>query len=694
MNVPEIFASNVFNDKAMKTALPRDTYKALKNTIKNGIALTPDMAKVVANAMKTWAIDKGATHYTHWFQPMTGLTAEKHDSFVTPSDEGIIMSFGGDVLIRSEPDASSFPSGGIRATFEARGYTAWDPTSYAFIKDGVLCIPSVFYSYTGEALDKKTPLLRSMDVLNREALRIVKLFGDTESTRVITTVGVEQEFFLVDKTVFDQRPDLALCGRTVFGANPPKGQELDDHYFGTIKPRVHDYLKELSVELWKLGIYAKTHHNEVAPAQHEVACVFSDSNTSADQNQLVMETLKNLAKKHGMECLIHEKPFANLNGSGKHNNWSMATNMGENLLEPGKEPHKNYKFLLFVAAVLKAIDRYGPLLRASVASAANDHRLGGNEAPPSIISVYLGSEIKDILDALADGKPYTAPAKEAPDLGVTSLTNVLKDTTDRNRTSPFAFTGNKFEFRMPGSSTSISEPNFILNTIAAEALSEFADILEPKVAAGVNIDDAVKELVAETMKAHRRIIFNGDGYSQEWQDEASKRGLENLRTTVDALPVFVRPETIAMFEKHGVLTKGEIAPRCDIMLEEYAKRIHIEAATMIRMADRFVIPSIFEYENELVKLSLGKKELSLPYKLEEATLKSISELTEKLQKAISTLKPATEKVHDYEEPIEAAKYCQSTVIPAMMELRIVVDQLEEVVVNWPFPSYMKMLASV
>ncbi|MCL1934970.1 MAG: glutamine synthetase III [Defluviitaleaceae bacterium] len=689
MNISEIFGNMVFNDEAMKTALPRDTYKALKNTIKNGVSLSPEVAKVVANAMKTWAIEKGATHYTHWFQPMTGITAEKHDSFVTPSGDGVIMSFSGDSLIRSEPDASSFPSGGLRETFEARGYTAWDPTSYAFIKDGVLCIPSAFHSYSGEALDKKTPLLRSMELINRQALRILKLFGDTDVKAVNTTVGVEQEFFLIDSCTYKKRPDLMFCGRTLFGAKPPRGQELDDHYYGTLKPRVSKFLKELSQELWSLGIYAKTHHNEVAPSQHELACVFTNGNISADQNQLVMEILKSLAKKHDMECLLHEKPFEGVNGSGKHNNWSMSTDTGKNLLDPGSKPYENKKFLVFMLSVVKALDEYGEILRASVASAGNDNRLGSNEAPPAIISVYLGSEIEGILSSFEQKIPYVSIKKEDLGLGINSMAHLPKDTTDRNRTSPFAFTGNKFEFRMPGSSTSISEPNFILNTIVAESLMQFADYLEKE----EDFEVAVTNLISETVKKHKRIIFNGNNYSSDWLIEAEKRGLKNLSTTVDALPALVTEKSINLFEKHKILQKNELLPRCEIMLEDYVKHINIEARTMIGMVEREIIPSIFKYEKDLVTLAINKKSLGLNIVLEEDILKEISNNTEKLKVSLTNLKSNIDNIHK-ETILLSAQNCRDFVVKEMENLRTIVDNLEGIVYNWPFPSYAKILYSV
>ena len=554
-NVPEIFGSMVFNDAIMRDKLPKDIYKSLKKTIEDGKDLDITVANVVAIAMKDWAIEKGATHYTHWFQPMTGITAEKHDSFISPQNDGrIIMEFSGKELIKGEPDASSFPSGGLRATFEARGYTAWDPTSYAFVKDGVLCIPTAFCSYGGEALDKKTPLLRSMEALGEQAVRVLRLFGNTDAKRVITTVGPEQEYFLVDKDLYEQRKDLVYCGRTLFGAMAPKGQEMEDHYFGAIKPRISAFMKELNEELWKLGILAKTEHNEVSPAQHELAPIFSTTNIATDHNQITMEIMKNVAKRHNLVCLLHEKPFKGVNGSGKHNNWSLTTDTGVNLLEPGKSPYENAQFLLFLSAVIKAVDEYQDLMRVSVASAENDHRLGANEAPPAIISMFLGDDLEAILEAIESGKPYNGSGIEKMEIGVHVLPSFPKDTTDRNRTSPFAFTGNKFEFRSLGSSQSISGPNIILNTIVAEELKQFADELE----GAEDFTEKLNELIKKTIKEHKRIIFNGDGYSDEWKAEAKKRGLLNLKTTVDALPTFLAPKNVELFTKHKIFTEKEM----------------------------------------------------------------------------------------------------------------------------------------
>ena len=598
-DIPNLFGSMVFNDSVMQEKLPKDSYKALKKTIEQGTHLELEVANVVANAMKDWAVEKGATHFTHWFQPMTGTTAEKHDSFISPSGEGkIIMEFAGKELVRGEPDASSFPSGGLRATFEARGYTVWDITSYAFIKDGTLCIPTAFCSYSGEALDKKTPLLRSVQTLNTQALRVLKLFGNTTAQRVIATVGPEQEYFLIDKEMYLKRPDLIYCGRTLFGARPPKGQELEDHYFGAIKPKVSAFMKDLDEELWKLGILVKTEHNEVAPAQHELAPIFTSVNIATDHNQLTMEVMKSIANKHGLACILHEKPFAGVNGSGKHNNWSISTDTGANLLEPGETPFENAQFLLFLLAVVKAVDDYQDLIRLSVVGAGNDHRLGANEAPPAIVSVFLGDELTEILSALEAGTDYHTKEKHQMEIGVTALPHFPKDTTDRNRTSPFAFTGNKFEFRMLGSSLSISGPNFTLNTIVAETLRIFADQLEQS-------DNFTKDLgilVKKTIKDHKRIVFNGNNYSDDWVEEAEKRGLSNLKTTVDALPTFISPKNVALFTTHGVLSEIEIRSRYEILLESYCKTLHIEALTMIDMVKKDIIPASISYQNDLAVL--------------------------------------------------------------------------------------------
>ena len=587
--ISDIFGSMVFNDAVMRERLPKETYRQVQATMENGKRLDDDAARIVANAMKDWAIEKGATHFTHWFQPMTGITAEKHDSFISPCGGGqVIMEFSGKELVRGEPDASSFPSGGLRATFEARGYTAWDPTSYAFIKDNVLCIPTAFCSYGGEALDKKTPLLRSAEALNRQALRVIHLFGNEDVTAVRTTVGPEQEYFLVDKSVYDKRKDLIYTGRTLFGAKPPKGQELDDHYFGSIKPRVAAFMKDLDEELWKLGVYAKTEHNEVAPAQHELAPVFTTGNIAADQNQLTMEIMQKVAARHGMVCLLHEKPFAGVNGSGKHNNWSLTTDTGMNLLEPGETPAENAQFLLFLCAVIQAVDDYQDMLRISVASAANDHRLGANEAPPAVVSMYVGDEIESILDAIVNETPYAGQEKELLKIGVHALPRFPKDTTDRNRTSPFAFTGNKFEFRMPGSSASISGINVVLNTAVAESLEQFADALE----GSKDFEADLQALIRSVLIKHKRILFNGNGYDDAWLAEAERRGLLNLRTTPEALPYYLADKNVALFTKHRVYTRTEMEARYEIHLENYSKVLNIEALTMLEMARRDIMPAV------------------------------------------------------------------------------------------------------
>ena len=635
-DIPNLFGSLVFNDNVMKARLPKETYKALKNCIKAGKSLDLDVANVVANAMKDWAIEKGATHFTHWFQPMTGVTAEKHDSFIYPDKDGnIIMEFSGKELIKGEPDASSFPSGGLRATFEARGYTAWDPTSYAFIKDGTLCIPTAFCSYSGEALDKKTPVLRSMQALNKQALRILKLFGKTNIKKVITTVGPEQEYFLVDKEMYEKRPDLVFCGRTLFGARPPKGQELEDHYFGTITPRVSAYMKELDEELWKLGVLAKTKHNEVAPAQHELAPIFATTNIATDHNQLTMELMKSIANKHGLACLLHEKPFAGVNGSGKHNNWSISTDTGVNLLEPGDTPSENAQFLLFLTSIIKAVDDYQDLLRVSVASAGNDHRLGANEAPPAIVSIFLGDELTEILKSIENDTSYICKEKSPMEIGVRVLPKFFKDTTDRNRTSPFAFTGNKFEFRMLGSAFSIAGANIVLNTIVAEELSQFADILENS----SNFDEDLNTLIKNTIKSHNKIIFNGNNYSNDWVKEAEKRGLLNLKTTPDALPSFVNSKNVELFTKHHVLSETELYSRYEILLDNYSKTIHIEALTMIDLAKKEIIPAILGYQGEIAEIANNKKKLSSSIQccLEENILNKISALGNSLYSKLEDL---------------------------------------------------------
>ncbi|MBQ2000862.1 MAG: glutamine synthetase III, partial [Clostridia bacterium] len=621
-NIPEIFGCMVFDDAVMKERLPKETYKAVTKSITNNTPLSLDVANVVANAMKDWAIEKGAKHYTHWFQPMTGITAEKHDSFISPSTEGkVIMEFSGKELIKGEPDASSFPNGGIRATFEARGYTNWDPTSYAFIKDSVLCIPTAFCAYTGVALDKKTPLLRSIDALNVQALRILRLFGNTSVKRVIPTVGPEQEYFLIDKERCEKRRDIMYTGRTLFGAKPPKGQDLDDHYFGAIKPRVQAFMTELDEELWKLGVLAKTEHNEVAPAQHEFAPIYTTTNIATDHNQLTMETMKKVAAKHNLVCLLHEKPFAGINGSGKHNNWALSTDKGKNLLDPGKTPSENAQFLLFLAASIKAVDDYQELMRISIASASNDLRLGGDEAPPAIVSIFLGDELTAILDAIENGTPYKNTDAADMEIGVSVLPHFPKDNTDRNRTSPFAFTGNKFEFRMLGSSASVASPNIVLNTIIAEALRQYADELE----GAEDLSAAVSKLIKRTIKKHKRIIFNGDGYSKEWQEEAKKRGLLNLATTVDCMPHLISEKSVKLFTEHKVFTELELHSRYEIYLEQYSKVIKIEALTALDMLRKEIIPAVAAYIKDLAESAACKKSISpaLSVKFEERIISQL-----------------------------------------------------------------------
>ena len=689
INVPDIFASMVFNDDVMRERLPKDVYKSLRKTIDDGKDLDITVANAVANAMKDWAIEKGATHYTHWFQPMTGITAEKHDSFISPTADGrIIMEFSGKELIKGEPDASSFPSGGLRATFEARGYTAWDPTSYAFIKDHSLYIPTAFCSYGGEVLDKKTPLLRSMEALSAQAVRILRLFGDSTTKRVITTVGPEQEYFLVDKKLYDERPDLIYTGRTLFGARAPKGQELEDHYFGAIKPRIAAFMQELDEELWKLGVLAKTKHNEVAPAQHELAPIFSTTNVATDHNQLTMETMKNVSLRHGLVCLLHEKPFAGVNGSGKHNNWSISTDTGKNLLEPGKLPQENAQFLLFLAAVIKGVDEYQDLLRISVASAGNDHRLGANEAPPAIISIFLGDELTAILHAIETGTVYGGTLRVNMEIGVNVLPSFTKDTTDRNRTSPFAFTGNKFEFRSLGSQLNIACPNIMLNTIIADELEQFADELEGK----EDFNGALNALIKRVIKEHKRIIFNGDGYADAWKAEAAKRGLTNLPTTVDALPHYTDEKNVKLFTKHKIYTEVEMQSRQDIILETYAKTINIEALTASDMVKRDILPAVSSYVAELASGVATKKAISddIPCEAELDIIKRLSGLQDCAYKKLAALDNAIIGVKEVgEDPIEVATYYKDSVITAMTELRAVVDEMETLVSSdyWPYPSY-------
>ena len=681
MKVPELFGSMVFNDSVMKARLPKDVYKSIQRTIVEGTPLDPSIANIVANAMKDWALGKGATHFTHWFQPMTGVTAEKHDSFISPSGPtSVLMEFSGKELIKGEPDASSFPSGGLRATFEARGYTAWDPTSYAFIKDHTLFIPTAFCSYTGEALDKKTPLLRSMDAISKQACRVLKLFGK-ECKRVSTTVGPEQEYFLINKEDYAKRRDLVFTGRTLFGAMPPKGQEMEDHYFGSIRPRVKAYMDDLDAELWKLGVFCKTEHNEVAPAQHEMAPIFSTTNIATDHNQLTMEVMKTVANKHGFVCLLHEKPFDGVNGSGNHNNWSMSTDTGENLLEPGKTPGSNKQFLLFLTAVIKAVDEYQDLLRISVANAGNDHRLGANEAPPAIVSMFVGEELEQIIDALVAGTTPTDAHKTMMDIGAAVLPNIPKDTTDRNRTSPFAFTGNKFEFRMPGSTFNIACTNIMLNTAVAEELRQFADELE----GAADFDNALAALIMREIKAHQRIIFNGNGYDDSWIAEAESRGLLNLRSTPEALPHYTDEKNIKLFTTHGVYTETEMRSRQEITLEEYTKTINIEARTMIDMLCKDIIPACIQYGRELSDTAISKKSIGIDAASEIALAQALSDETAKLIAAESALETVLAAV-----PAEdSAMYMHDSVIPAMDAARASADKLEMMVPKtiWPMPTY-------
>ena len=695
-HVNEIFGSMVFNDATMREKLPKETYKALKRTIQNGKGLDPAIASSVASAMKDWAIERGATHYTHWFQPMTGVTAEKHDGFIAPTDDGgVIMEFSGKELIKGEPDASSFPSGGLRATFEARGYTAWDPTSYAFIKDGTLCIPTAFCSYGGESLDKKTPLLRSIEAINKHAMRVLRLFGNEDVKNIVTTVGAEQEYFLVDKKYYDQRNDLIYCGRTLFGAMPPKGQELDDHYFGSIKTRGKAYMRDLDEELWKLGILAKTEHNEVAPAQHELAPIYTSTNIATDHNQLTMEIMKRVAERHGMVCLLHEKPFEGINGSGKHNNWSISTDTGVNLLEPGKLPHENAQFLTFLCAVIKAVDEYQDMLRVSAASAGNDHRLGANEAPPAIISMFLGDELTEILESIEKDDSYVGAERMELKIGVHVLPHFPQDTTDRNRTSPFAFTGNKFEFRMLGSSFSIAGPNVVINTAIAEALKQFADELEPQ---KDNLNAALNNLIKRTIKEHKRIIFNGNGYDDAWIKEAEKRGLSNYRTTPDALPQYINEKNIKLFTDHKVFTEAEMHSRYEIHLENYCKVSGIEANTMVSMVKKYIFPSVTAYIKDLSN-TLNELKSAAP----KACSKAEEELIVKLSNLLNTLYDDNNKLEEYS--IKAteiadlkvrADHYRDAVIPAMAKVRASADELELITAKkyWPMPTYGDLIYKV
>ena len=692
----ETFGSMVFSDAVMQQRLPAEIYSALRSARQYGKRLTRAEANVVAEAMRDWAIERGATHYTHWFQPMTGITAEKHDSFLSPAkDGGALPEFSGRELIHSEPDASSFPSGGLRATFEARGYTAWDPTSYAFVKDGVLCIPTVFASYGGEAIDKKTPLLRSMDALNIQALRILKLFGDTETAAVRANAGAEQEYFLIDRRVYERRPDLIYTGRTLLGARPPKGQELDDHYFGTIKPRVAAFMRELNEELWKLGVPAKTEHNEVAPAQHELACVYSTVNIAADHNQLVMECMKRVADRHGMVCLLHEKPFAGVNGSGKHNNWSLSTDRGENLLNPGDTPEENAQFLLILTAVLQAVDEYQDLLRISVAGASNDHRLGGNEAPPAILSVFLGDEITGILDSIENGTPYESGEKVQFKVGVHVLPRFPKDTSDRNRTSPFAFTGNKFEFRMVGSSQSISEANIILNTAVADVLRRYADELE----SAADFESALHELIKRSIREHRRIIFNGNGYEEAWVREAARRGLCNYRSTPDCVPHLLDVKNAELFRRNRVFSETELRARCEIVLDHYAKEVRIEALTLLDMLRKDVLPAMSRFTGELSSTAHNKKKLcgENACRYEKTAAAELSARAAKLWDGAEALEKAVRRIDDGRLSTEAAaELCRGEILPEMEALREISDGAELIMdrTAWPYPSYGEILTSV
>ena len=696
-NIPELYGSLVFNDKVMRSKLPKDMYKALKKTIENGTHLELDVANSVAVAMKEWATENGATHYTHWFQPMTNVTAEKHDSFISPTGDGqVIMDFSGKELVKGEPDASSFPSGGLRATFEARGYTAWDPTSPAFIKDGTLYIPTAFCSYSGEALDKKTPLLRSMQTLDKEAVNLLHIIGNKTVKHVNTTVGPEQEYFLVDKELYKQRKDLVFCGRTLIGAPAPKGQEMEDHYFGALKPRVAAYMHDLDVELWKLGIPAKTKHNEVAPAQHELAPVFDTTNVAVDHNQLTMEIMKKVADKHGLVCLLHEKPFDGINGSGKHNNWSMITDDGINILDPGKTPGENTQFLIFLTAVIKAVDEYADVLRISVASAGNDHRLGANEAPPAVVSVFLGDELTEVLKAIEKDEYFAGSRAVQMNIGAKVLPHFVKDNTDRNRTSPFAFTGNKFEFRMLGSEASVANPNIILNTAVAEAVHQFAE--ELKDVPEDKMEESIHELIKKTIIAHKRVIFNGNGYTDEWIEEAEKRGLFNLKSTPDALPQWIADKNIELFTKYGIFTKEEIESRYEIWLEAYSKIVNIESNTMVEMVQKDFLPSVFEYIDKLAATAISKKSViaDISTDAEGKLIKELSDLAGDITKGLETLKADTATALTTEDPLANAKAYQSIVLSDMESLRKSVDAAETLIPDalLPYPTYDKLLFSV
>ena len=696
-NIPELYGSLVFNDKVMRSKLPKDMYKALKKTIESGTHLELDVANSVDVAMKEWATENGATHYTHWFQPMTNVTAEKHDSFISPTGDGqVIMDFSGKELVKGEPDASSFPSGGLRATFEARGYTAWDPTSPAFIKDGTLYIPTAFCSYSGEALDKKTPLLRSMQTLDKEATKLLHIIGNKDVKHVNTTVGPEQEYFLVDKELYKQRKDLVFCGRTLIGAPAPKGQEMEDHYFGALKPRVAAYMHDLDVELWKLGIPAKTKHNEVAPAQHELAPVFDTTNVAVDHNQLTMEVMKKVADKHGLVCLLHEKPFEGINGSGKHNNWSMITDTGINILDPGKTPAENTQFLIFLTAVIKAVDEYADVLRISVASAGNDHRLGANEAPPAVVSVFLGDELTEVLKSIENDEYFAGSRAVQMDIGAKVLPHFVKDNTDRNRTSPFAFTGNKFEFRMLGSEASVANPNIILNTAVAECVHQFAeqlkDVPEDK------MEDAIHELIKKTIIDHKRVIFNGNGYTDEWIEEATKRGLFNLKSTPDALPQWIADKNIELFTKYHIFTKEEIESRYEIWLESYSKILNIESNTMVEMVQKDFLPSVFAYIDKVAATAVAKKSVvsDVSTASEGKLIKELSQLADEISTGLETLKADTAKALATEDPLANAKAYQTVVLSDMDELRKSVDAAETLIPDalLPYPTYDKLLFSV
>ncbi len=694
ISIPEIYGSRVFSDSVMCEKLPKKIYKELKRSIETGTELSPEIAEVVANAMKDWAIEKGATHYTHWFQPMTGITAEKHDAFISPiENDKVIMEFSGKELIKGEPDASSFPSGGLRGTFEARGYSVWDCTSPAFLKEDAggltLCIPTAFCSYTGEALDKKTPLLRSMEAINVQALRILRLFGDTETKKVTTSVGAEQEYFLVDKNMYNKRKDLIFAGRTLFGAMPPKGQQLDDHYFGAIRERVSEYMKDLDIELWKLGISAKTEHNEAAPAQHELAPIYDDTNIATDHNQLVMEYMKKLAPRHGLECLLHEKPFAGVNGSGKHNNWSLATDTGKNLFNPGKEPHKNKLFLIFLLAVIKAVDENAVILRLGASNAGNDHRLGAAEAPPAIISIFLGEQLEDILNQIELGNLTSSKSATSMTIGVSTIPSIKKDVTDRNRTSPFAFTGNKFEFRMVPSSDSIACPNYILNTIVAESLMQFADELEK----ADNFDEALDKLMQKTVKEHKRIIFNGNGYSEEWVKEAERRGLPNCKSMVDSVESMVDPRVVDMFKRHGVLTEVECAARAEISYENYINKVLIEARTMVDMVAKQIKPAAISYAKSVADSIVSLNAAGADCEVEKELLKNITDNISEMDKAYKKLKTEIDKSSEIEGIKEKAFFVKDYIFTTMSELRKPADELEMLVSEeyWPFPTYGDLL---